>query len=515
MSAAQEPITEQTTVTFSAVWRALELVSSLMASMPKRLVREIDPANKDLVTTNPVSLFLRRKANAEQTTAKWFEYTTMMTMLWGESFNEISRVGGSRIECYPLHPSRTRAVRDEKTRLLHYEFTSDTGGIEVLKPSEVLHVTQPGLDGITGLGLMSLAKECVGLALALQKYGGALFGNNAIPGLVLEHPLSLGEGGAKNLRESVNERHRGAGSAHTPLILEEDMKAKTLSSPNDSMQFLETRGFQVQDIARYTGVPAHLLMWLERATFSNIEHQGLEFVKYTIDQWINRFTTEMEVKMLSDIRLQIEIDTSEIERGDSETFSKVQERRLNSGIITFNEARRQLGMNTLGTEGDIRIVNSTMVIVDKLTEEPEPEPEPVVVEPEDEEPGDEGDGDEGQEDRAREGAALVLRDALEGLVRRECTQLEKVFKKGAAAGDTSERVDTFYREFEDRVILAFTPAFASYNINAGGDMDAMAAARAYVNRHREAATPANVAAWLENEADEITAVYFGGSDDGT
>jgi HK97 family phage portal protein len=165
MSSAQEPITERTSVSFSAVWRAIELLSSLMASMPKSL------SNKELVSrTHRMSIFLRRRANVEQTTAKWFEHMTTMAILWGQSFSEI--VGtGSRIECYPMHPSRTEAVRDDKTRLLYYEYTSADSGIQKLRPENVLHITTPGLDGITGLGLMELAKQSIGLALALQKYG--------------------------------------------------------------------------------------------------------------------------------------------------------------------------------------------------------------------------------------------------------------------------------------------------------------------------------------------------------
>jgi HK97 family phage portal protein len=530
MSSAQEPITERTSVSFSAVWRAIDLLSSLMASMPKSLVRVLNESNKELVApTHRMSLFLRRRANVEQTTAKWFECMTTMTILWGQSFSEISGTG-SRIEAYPLHPSRTRAVRDEKTRLLYYEYTFEDGGIERLAPDKVLHITTPGLDGITGLGLMELAKQSIGLALALQKYGGAIFGNDAIPGLVLEHPLTLGPEGMKNLRESVEARHVGGGKSHTPLITEEGLTAKTLQSPNDSMQFLETRGFQVQDIARYTGIPAHLLMWLERATFSNIEHQGLEFVKYAIDFWINRFTTEMEVKMLKDPRLQIEIDTTEIERGDSDTFSKVQERRVNTGLITFNEGRRQLGMNTIGPEGDVRVVNSTMMLAEKLTAEPEPEPEPEEPaegegQGDGEEPDAGGEGDEdGQGERARQGAAVVLRDALEVLVRSECAQLEKVFKKGIAAGDLDTRIGEFYEAFEDRVVLAFTPAFANYNINAGADMDALVAARSYIKeqqielgRLRGSASDWDLTlrTWKQSCADEITALHFGGSNDGT
>lgn len=525
MSTARERIDENTTVSFSAVWRGLNLLSGVMARMPKSLVREVDEANKTLVTDLPLARLLRRRVSIEQTTPKWFEHMTMMTMLWGQSYSEIVLGGEAGIELFPMHPSKTKAVRDQRTGVLGYEYT-EGGTINRLPAESVLHITTPGLDGITGLGLMELAKHSVGLALALQKYGGAMFGNNAVPGLVLEHPQTLGPEGMKNLRESIEARHRGAENAHTPLILEEEMKASTLTPPNDSMQFNETRGFQVVELARYMGIGPHLLYWLDRATFSNIEHLGIEFVKHTVDDWISRFTSEMEVKLLSDPALQIVIDTSDIERGDSETFSKVLERQVQNGIITFNEARRALGKNSLGPEGDIRVINKAMQDVERLEDEPQ-EPPPMLPqavpgEPEPEpEPEDEG---EDEQDRARRAAAIVLRESMEGLIRVECERLGRVLKKGAAAGDTEKRIDAFYDEFDGRVNEAFMPAFASFSVFTGSEPgDIVGVAAEYASTHRQMLLdeleaghdPATVLdEWRNNRADQVTDMYFGGSNNG-
>jgi len=523
-STAREVIDENTTVSYSAVWRGFELLGGVMARMPKALVREQDESNKSLVATHPVAKLLRRRVSPEQTSYKWFEQTTGLTMLWGQSFSEISRTN-SRLELYPLHPSRMRMDRGADGRIV-YEYTAEQGRKVTYSPDQIVHITMPGFDGYTGLGLMALAKHSIGLALALQKYGGALFGNNAIPGLVLEHPGPLGEEGMQNLRESVEARHRGADKAHTPLILEEGMKASNLAPPNDAAQFNESRGMQVLELARFMGVSPHLLFWLDRSTFSNIEHQGIEFVKYTVANWIGRFTSEMEAKLLPDEdRLQIEFDTSEIEKGDSETFSKVQERRLQNGIISFNEARRSLGLNTLGPDGDIRIVNSTMMLSDRLLDEPQEPPDtaPQGSQPDaGDQPDDQPPEDDTSTERARRACALVLREAMESLIGQECDRLERVLKKGAAAGDTAKRVQDFYEQFESRIAVAFTPAFGVWDEMTGADSDVGNLADDYAGTQCESVLRAIDAEqdpqgvideWRNSRADQVTAMYFGGSDD--
>lgn len=525
MSSAQERIDENTTVSFSAVWRGLELLSGVMARMPKSLIREQDEANKTLVTSHRVSKLLRRSVSAEQTTPKWFETTTLLTLLWGQSFSEIF-MAPDRIELYPLHPSQTRAMRDQSTGQLVYEYTSD-GGVKTFLPDKILHITMPSMDGITGLGLMALAKHSIGLALALQKYGGALFGNDAIPGLVLEHPKELGEEGLKNLRESIESRHRGANKAHTPLILEEEMKAHTLTPPNDNMQFNETRGMQVLELARYMGVAPHLLYWLDRATFSNIEHLGIEFVKYTLKNWITRFASEMKFKLLGETedRLDIEFDTSEIERGDSETFSKVQERRLSNGIITFNEARHALGLNSLGPDGDMRVVNKAMMDAERLGDDPVAPPdmtaEPADLETDPEPPEDEGND---EQERARLAAAGVLRDSMESLIPIECDRVARAINKGVREGDTADRIRRFYEGFGERVSVAFAPAFVAHATFTGSEPgDIVGTAAAYVETQRATLLSALdngdtlaliVAEWRDSRADEVTDMLFGGSSDG-
>ena len=204
---------------------------------------------------------------------------------------------------YPLIPNRMTVDRDDKGHL-YYEYQTSTdeakttkGGTVRLKPSDVLHVPGLGFDGLVGYSPIAMAKNAIGLAIAAEEYGSKFYANGAAPSGVLEHPGTLKD--PSKVRDSWTQTFGGSGNAHKIAVLEEGMKYTPISiSPNEA-QFLETRKFQINEIARIFRVPPHMVGDLEKSSFSNIEQQSLEFVKYTLEPWIVRWEQSMARVLIS------------------------------------------------------------------------------------------------------------------------------------------------------------------------------------------------------------------------
>ena len=208
-------------------------------------------------------------------------------LLYGNAYAQIIRNGkGEVIALYPLMPNRMSVDRDDKGHLYYQYQMQDSdaptmkNGTVILKPSDVLHVPGLGFDGLVGYSPIAMTKNAIGLAIATEEYGAKFFANGATPGGILEYP-----GTVKNpeaVRESWKKGFSGNNS-HKVAVLEEGMKYMPISiSPNEA-QFLETRKFQIDEIARIFRVPPHMVGDLEKSSFSNIEQQSLEFVKYTLE----------------------------------------------------------------------------------------------------------------------------------------------------------------------------------------------------------------------------------------
>ena len=225
-------------------------------------------------------------------------------LLWGNAYAQIIRNGkGEVIALYPLMPNRMTVDRDEKGQL-YYEYQTSTdearttkGGTVRLRLTDVLHIPGLGFDGLVGYSPIAMAKNAIGLAIATEEYGSKFYANGAAPSVVLEHPGTLRD--PSKVRDSWNQTFGGSSNSHKIAVLEEGMKYTPISiSPNEA-QFLETRKFQIDEIARIFRVPPHMVGDLEKSSFSNIEQQSLEFVKYTLEPWIVRWEQNMMRSLLS------------------------------------------------------------------------------------------------------------------------------------------------------------------------------------------------------------------------
>ena len=269
-TASGKNVNERTAMTVTAVYACVRILAEAIAGLPLHVYKYKPDGGKERDIAHPLFRLLHDAPNPEMTSFVWRETLMAHLLLWGNAYAQIIRDGrGQVLALYPLLPSRMRADRDGAGRIV-YEYTKDNGPPVPLRREDVLHIPGLGFDGLIGYSPIAMAKNAVGLALATEEYGSTFFANGANPGGVLEHP-----GVVKNpeqLRESWYGQYGGSGKAHKIAVLEEGLKFHAIGIPPEAAQFLQTRKFQINEIARIFRIPPHLIGDLEKATFSNIEH---------------------------------------------------------------------------------------------------------------------------------------------------------------------------------------------------------------------------------------------------
>lgn len=310
-SASGKSVNPKNAVQVSTVYACVRVIAETIASLPVG-VYETTANGSQKSMDHPLYRLLHDEPNPEMTSFVWRETTLSHLLLWGNAYSQIIRSGKSHIlALYPLLPDRMEVDRDSSGRLT-YTYTTTEGGTVQLRPEDVLHIPGLGFDGIMGYSPIALEKNAIGLGIAAEEYGSTFFKNGARPSGILTHPNTVKD--PKRLRESWNAAYGGSSNGSKVAILEENMSFTPISLPNNEAQFLETRKFQVEEICRIFRVPPHLIGDLSRSTFSNIEHQSIDFAthmisctlnnrKYTVDFITGRALREMEpaAKMYSRI----------------------------------------------------------------------------------------------------------------------------------------------------------------------------------------------------------------------
>lgn len=282
-SIAGPAVTPSTVLGITAVYAAITILSQDVAGLPFPVYRRLD-RGRERAKGHPLYRVLTRRANDEMSAFKFRETLQGHKLGWGNGYAEIEYDNAGRIKgLWPLRPDWTRAERDKETGALYYVTRTSSGGPEVMLPARrVFHVAGFGFDGIRGYSPITLFREAFGLALAVQEYEARFFGNGARPGLVLKTGGVLSEAALSRLRRDFEDRHMGLKNAERIAILEEGLDISTIGIPPKDAEFLGLRKFQTTEIARIYRLPPHMLADLSDATYSNIEHQGLGYVTYSL-----------------------------------------------------------------------------------------------------------------------------------------------------------------------------------------------------------------------------------------
>ncbi|PNP89138.1 phage portal protein, partial [Gardnerella sp. DNF01162] len=285
-SSSGKRVNERSAMQMTAVYSCVRILSEAVASLPLHVYERTSTGTAKAIK-HPLYKVLHDEPNLEMTSFVFRETLMTHLLLWGNAYAQIIRNGkGEVLGLYPLMPDRMRVDRDESGQIF-YEYTLNDSDVLAgketsvkLKPFDVLHIPGLGFDGLVGYSPIAMAKNAIGMAIATEEYGASFFANGATPSGILEYPGTVKD--PQSMRDSWNKGFSGSNS-HKIAILEEGMKYTPISiSPNEA-QFLETRKFQINEIARIFRVPPHMVGDLEKSSFSNIEQQSLEFVKYTLD----------------------------------------------------------------------------------------------------------------------------------------------------------------------------------------------------------------------------------------
>lgn len=364
-------VTERSAMQMTAVYSCVRILAEAVAGLPLHLYRYKEDGGKEKAIDHPLYLLLHDEPNPEMSSFVFRETLMTHLLLWGNAYAQIIRNGkGEVIALYPLMPNKMTVDRDSQGRL-YYQYTRSSeeaptmkGAIVNLLPSDVLHIPGLGFDGLVGYSPIAMAKNAIGMAIACEEYGAKFFANGAAPGGVLEHPGTIKD--PQRVRESWQSTFGGSGNANKIAVLEEGMKYTPIGISPEQAQFLETRKFQINEIARIFRVPPHMVGDLEKSSFSNIEQQSLEFVKYTLEPWLVRWEQSIQRTLFSAEEKKQYFAKFNVEgllRGDYASRMNGYATARQNGWMSANDIRELENLDRIPAEdgGDLYLINGNML----------------------------------------------------------------------------------------------------------------------------------------------------------
>lgn len=374
-SSAGKNVNERSAMQMTAVCSCVRILAEAVAGLPLHLYRYKEDGGKERAIDNNLYHLLHDEPNKEMSSFIFRETLMTHLLLWGNAYAQIIRNGkGEVVALYPLMPNKMQVDRDENGELYYiYTRSSDEAktmeGVTVyLTPRDVLHIPGLGFDGLVGYSPIAMAKNAIGLAIATEEYGAKFFANGAAPSGVLEHPGTIKD--PSRLRENWNSTFGGSANSGKVAVLEEGMKYTPISISPEQAQFLETRKFQIDEIARIFRVPPHMVGDLEKSSFSNIEQQSLEFVKYTLDPWVIRWEQSLSRALLNEDEKRkyfFKFNLEGLLRGDYESRMSGYAVARQNGWMSANDIRELENMDKIPAEdgGDLYLINGNMLPLNK------------------------------------------------------------------------------------------------------------------------------------------------------
>lgn len=399
-------VSHDTALNISAVYRAVDILAADIGTLPVCVYRRGEGGRRELLESGSLPDLLR-EPNEEQTAEEFMVMLCGHLFLRGNGYAHlIENNAGQVVSMIPLHPARTRPFRAPNGERA-YEHRPLNGPPRILLANEVMHWTNRFIDedGLMGLSPVEAARRSLSVAIQAETFGEGLFRNGARPGVILSHPGKLSPEAAQRLKESWEERHRGAANANKTAVLEENMTVTEVGMTPEDAQFLETRKFQVTEIARWFGLPPHKLGDLDRATFSNIEEQNIDYVNTSIRTWVTKIEQRMTRSLMTPAQRRteyIKIKQSELLKGKLKERYEAYAIGRNWGWLSANDVRLEEGMNPTGDDGNVYLQPLNMI-----------------------------DAGLPPEPSAPAGRAVVIDKVAERVARKEAALVRKALDKGA------------------------------------------------------------------------------------
>lgn len=463
----------------ATVFACIRVLAETFASLPCRVYRRLDARSKEPDQESPLWRTLHDQPNPWQTSFEWREMAMAHLCLRGNFYCRIYPAIEGGIDLYPLNPDSVTAEQ-LPDGAIRYKHRRPDGGQESLSQYEVLHVRGLSLNGFTGISILEFARQAVGLGIAQEQHGASLFKNGALPAFWIKRPpgRKWDKSAIENFRAGWRKLHAGAENAGNPPILEDGMELMQLGLTNSDSQWLESRKFQADEIVRFFRVPPHLVGILDKATFSNIEQQSIEFVTYTMTPWCVRFEQAVQRDLIEDPEESfVKLALEGLLRGDIASRYAAYNVGLQAGFLLRNEVRELEDLNPI-PGGDTPLEALNMVPAGSRDAEP---PEP----PEDEEPdADEEDEEESMPpggDRQRAMATLI-EDAAARIASAEIRAVEGRIDKAADRQRWCDWLAEFYPAHAKYIEKALTPLATAWRALGGDYPDVAAVCREHCRR---------------------------------
>lgn len=364
-------ITATTAMQIAAVYSCVLVLSQSVGQLPLHLYRR-EGRDRVRVDGDPLSPLVSFRPNAWMTGYDWKQLAMVHLLLRGNSFWLKTRgTNGQLREILPIHPDRIKGVVQDELYRLWYKVARSKTEVDTIPQADILHFKGLSFDGIAGLNPIEYAREMMGLSAAAEKHGAKMFSQGARLAGLLSHPGKLSQEAADRLEASWAEKYAGIEGAYKTAVLEEGMEFTSMSMTADDSQFLETRQYQRSEIAGFFRVPAHFVNDLEHATFTNVEHLDLAFVKHSLAPWLVAIEQTLQRDLMSpeqqaDHYFKFVLDA--ILRGDTITRSQAFQRAIMGGWMSPNEVRELEDRNPYEGGDEFQIPSNMMILSEREAE---------------------------------------------------------------------------------------------------------------------------------------------------
>ena len=339
-------VSTQTAMQLTTVFSCVRVLSESVGMLPCKLM-QVEGRNRKAATNHHLYSLLTVAPNSYMTAQEFWELLVLCLCLRGNFYAYKVKVLGKVTELLPINPESVTPKLSNEWGVV-YEVTFPSGARDILTQDEIWHVRGMTIDGLTGLNPIAYSRQAISLGLATEEHGARLFGNGAVTSGVLQTDQILSDDAFKRLKKQFEDEHQGLANSHKPMILEMGLNWKPVALNQQDSQFLETRKFQRDEICAIFRVPPHLVANLERATFSNIEHQSLSFVNYSLIPYLTRIESRITVGLLDQQdrgKYYAKFNAGGLLRGDLKSRYESYGRGINWGILSPNDARELEDLN--------------------------------------------------------------------------------------------------------------------------------------------------------------------------
>lgn len=409
-------VTHDNALKMSAVWACVRVIAETVSQLRWSVFQQRTDRGRDELRTHPAFRLIEFSPNSEMTPFTWRETMLGHVLTYGNAFSEIERDNASRpIGLWPLAPDRVEVLRDANLDLF-YRYHQPFGEAVDLSPRDVFHLRGLGFDGCSGYSVIQMAAQAIGLGKVQEQAGASFWKNGARPGGILTPAGNLTSESRDSITRQWQEQYGGGQNFNRVALLSHDLKYQPIGIPAEDAQFIDSRKFSVEEIARWYRVPPHKIASLDRATFANIEHQSIEFVVDTIVPWAVRFEQEIDAKLIRSPAKRVfsKVLVKSLLRGDSAARATFYREMRDLGVMSINDIALEEDMNPV-EGGDLRLVPMNMMTIEQAAKPPEPAPAAPVTESDDDEP----DGSESDSGRFAATFRPLVHAAMGRIITRE------------------------------------------------------------------------------------------------